>query len=113
VHKTFAHEHHLNGTPRSIISTTRSHATDLLERAVQGIRPQQVLKVGGAGNKVGYVPMATVRHRPITASSAFKSLQHPLFPGGERGVRVNVVREALGSFSGFGQWFLMCLYPKA
>lgn len=38
---------------KRIITTTRSHSNKLVTCAVQAMDPHDVIKVGGAGNKVG------------------------------------------------------------
>ena len=35
-----------------IVTTTRSHGTGLVQQALEVLKPDQVLKVGGAGHKV-------------------------------------------------------------
>lgn len=37
-----------------IITTTRSHSNKLVIDAVQAMEPHDVIRVGGAGNKVGH-----------------------------------------------------------
>lgn len=37
---------------RKVIATTRSHMTDLVLQTIEALKPDEVLKVGGAGFKV-------------------------------------------------------------
>lgn len=38
---------------KRIITTTRSHSNKLVNDAIQAVHPDEVLRVGGAGHKVG------------------------------------------------------------
>ena len=38
--------------PKRVITTTRSHITDEVKQAIQAMKPDEVLHVGGAGHKV-------------------------------------------------------------
>lgn len=37
---------------RRILTTTRSHSSPLVQEAIKSLNPDEVLRVGGAGNKV-------------------------------------------------------------
>lgn len=39
-------------TDRRILTTTRSHSSPLVQEAIKSLNPDEVLRVGGAGNKV-------------------------------------------------------------
>lgn len=39
---------------RRIITTTRSHSSELVQSALEALQPDEVLRVGGAGHKVHF-----------------------------------------------------------
>ena len=47
----------LQGVPgdRRIVTTTRSHSNKLVTDCVDAMEPDEVIRVGGAGNKVSHI----------------------------------------------------------
>lgn len=56
---------------KRIITTTRSHCTPVVEAALQGMQPDEILRVGGAGHKV-LLLMEGKAHAYVFASAGCK-----------------------------------------
>lgn len=74
---------------KHIITTTRSHNSKLVTDCIAAMNPDNVLRVGGAGNKVqGHVPLAlkyTVTEQ--NTSSKMVSLFSPVFTDTSKAVK--------------------------
>lgn len=58
---------------RRIITTTRSHSNKVVTDCVEAMEPDEVVRVGGAGNKVGL----DILHSSRTAQKMLPSISQP------------------------------------
>jgi len=52
----FGTEHKSPPADKRIITTTRSHMTQAVKKAIDACSPTEILRVGGAGHKVSFLP---------------------------------------------------------